>query len=484
MPSGSADISSILDRILEAATDNLRIAKILVQMGLDPNNVTYDLIFNRMLEIFVQKYHAGQYVRGGRGRLLRRHAPDADDGAAARRQHGRLRVLRRVRRAPRQRSTFLLYLLLLPINAFRLRQMLKLVKKARHAAEGDMSIEWLKPFMTERKYRRGDTLFKLGDPANEMLLTVTGKFLVKEIGVEILPGALMGELGFLTPDNRRTGTVECIEDGQVLTITYDRLLEIYFEDPQFGYYFLVLTSQRLLQNIERLEAANAERGRPRTGPRDRRLATQFKSSAMPGIALLHRAPIARTRADPAEIFDHVRTARDIIGLELPHRRQREHRHDVRGREVAAGEPRALCEMPVENCSARSRRPRVAISVALSAGSARRPRIMLRPRSAAGCRSRSAASTGTTRSRDGRARGRDGRGRASPQVVDDRPGLREHEPVVVDHRRGAHRMQALVLGRREHRRGIAVVGPQRVVESPVPRTARRCARTGTCANDGR
>ncbi|MGY2937119.1 hypothetical protein ACVWZ6_006721 [Bradyrhizobium sp. GM6.1] len=33
MPSGSTDISSILDRILEAATDNLRIAKILVQMG-------------------------------------------------------------------------------------------------------------------------------------------------------------------------------------------------------------------------------------------------------------------------------------------------------------------------------------------------------------------------------------------------------------------------------------------------------------------
>ena len=38
----------------------------------------------------------------------------------------------------------------------------------------------------------------------------------------------MGELGFLTPDNRRTGTIECVEDGQVLTITYDRLLEIYF----------------------------------------------------------------------------------------------------------------------------------------------------------------------------------------------------------------------------------------------------------------
>jgi CRP-like cAMP-binding protein len=128
-----------------------------------------------------------------------------------------------------------------------------------------MSMEWLMPFMTERRYRRGDTLFRKDDPANEMLLTVTGKFLVKEIGVELPPGRLMGELGFLTPDNRRTGTIECIEDGQVLTINYERLLEIYFQDPQFGYYFLVLTSQRLLENIARLERTIAQQN---AGPRN------------------------------------------------------------------------------------------------------------------------------------------------------------------------------------------------------------------------
>jgi hypothetical protein len=35
-------------------------------------------------------------------------------------------------------------------------------------------------------------------------------------------------------------------------------LEIYFQNPQFGYYFLVLTSQRLLENIARLEAIIAQ----------------------------------------------------------------------------------------------------------------------------------------------------------------------------------------------------------------------------------
>ena len=96
------------------------------------------------------------------------------------------------------------------------------------------------------------------DAADEMLLTVTGKFLITEIGIEVPPGRLMGELGFLTPDNRRTATIVCIEDAQVLTITYEKLLEIYFQNPQFGYYFLVLTTQRLLENIARLEATLAQ----------------------------------------------------------------------------------------------------------------------------------------------------------------------------------------------------------------------------------
>jgi hypothetical protein len=151
-------------------------------------------------------------------------------------------------------TTFLLYTLLLPINIVRLYQMLKLVKKARISARGNLSMDWLKPFMTRRNYREGDYLFRKGDRANEMFFTVTGKFLVTEIGVELPEGRILGELGFLSPNNQRTQTVQCIADGVVLTINYDKLLELYFQNPEFGYYFLRLTSERLLQNIARLES--------------------------------------------------------------------------------------------------------------------------------------------------------------------------------------------------------------------------------------
>ena len=256
--SSGADLSTILNRILDAAADNLRIAKILVQMGLDPDNITYDAIFNRLLEIVLANITLANLL-GLVGviffvatLLMQTMVPLRIAnmvGCAFIAAYGALAG---------NVATFLLYLLLLPINAIRLRQMLNLVKKARSATQGDTSKEWLKPFMTERKYRKGDILFRKGDTADEMLLTVTGKFLVTEIGVELPPGRLMGELGFLTPNNRRTAAIECTENGHVLTITYEKLLEIYFQNPQFGYYFLVLTSQRLLENIARLEAIIAQ----------------------------------------------------------------------------------------------------------------------------------------------------------------------------------------------------------------------------------
>lgn len=149
--------------------------------------------------------------------------------------------------------TFFMYAVLLPINCYRLYQIQQLVKRVKMASQGDLDMEWLKPFMTRRNFKAGDVLFHKGDVANAMYYTVTGKFLVKEFGVELPPGRVMGELGFLAPDNKRTATVECIEDGQVLFIIYDKVRELYFQDPDFGFYFLKLTSERLLQNISRLE---------------------------------------------------------------------------------------------------------------------------------------------------------------------------------------------------------------------------------------
>jgi CRP-like cAMP-binding protein len=86
-----------------------------------------------------------------------------------------------------------------------------------------------------------------------MYYSVSGRYRLREMGIEIPAGQVFGDLGLLAPDNRRTQTIECIEDGSVLTATYQQVKELYFQNPQFGFYFLRLTSERLFENITRLE---------------------------------------------------------------------------------------------------------------------------------------------------------------------------------------------------------------------------------------
>lgn len=146
-----------------------------------------------------------------------------------------------------------LHAVLLPLNAFRLREMLRLVANVRSAAQDDLQLDWLKPFMTKRLCAKGDVLFRQGDPAGEMFFTLSGRFLLRELSLELGIGEVVGELGLLAPENRRSQTLECIEAGEVLTIAYDQVRQLYFQNPTFGFYFLRLTTRRLFQNIARLE---------------------------------------------------------------------------------------------------------------------------------------------------------------------------------------------------------------------------------------
>jgi Cyclic nucleotide-binding domain len=247
------DLAMTLNLAVDAGIETVWIKNFLLSLGIDPSSITFGAMFNR-LEDFVLASINFANVLALLGAiffvatlLMRTIVPLRVSAIISDVFFVGYAVL------ANSVTTFILYVLLLPINIVRLYQMLKLVKKARISAQGDLSMDWLKPFMTRRTYRKNDVLCHKGEPANEMFFIVTGKFLVKEIGIELPAGRIVGELGFLSPNNRRTQTVECTENGEVLTITYDKLLEIYFQNPEFGYYFLRLTSERLLQNVARLE---------------------------------------------------------------------------------------------------------------------------------------------------------------------------------------------------------------------------------------
>jgi CRP/FNR family cyclic AMP-dependent transcriptional regulator len=147
-----------------------------------------------------------------------------------------------------------LHLILLPLNGLRLREMLRLTREVRGATQGDLNMEWLKPFTSVRRFRQGEVVFRKGDPADTMCFLVSGRFRLAELGKDIAPGQIVGELGLLAPDQSRTQTLQCVEDGEALQITYEQVKQLCYQNPQFGFYFLQLTSRRLFENISSLES--------------------------------------------------------------------------------------------------------------------------------------------------------------------------------------------------------------------------------------
>ena len=153
----------------------------------------------------------------------------------------------------RNYPVILVQLVVLGLNSYRLHQMLQLVRDVKRSVSSNLSMEWLKPFMTERKCAAGEVLFYKDEKADSMYYIVSGRYRLVESGIELPIGAIVGEFGMLSPSNVRTQTLECIEGGTILSVTYDQVEQLYVQNPAFGFYFLKLVSARLFENIDRLE---------------------------------------------------------------------------------------------------------------------------------------------------------------------------------------------------------------------------------------
>jgi hypothetical protein len=150
----------------------------------------------------------------------------------------------------------LLHVLLLPLNIWRLQQMLSLVRETEAAHDGDLDMNWIRPFTTTRAMTPGEVLFRKGDPASEIIFIMSGSLRIPELGISIPPGEVVGELGMLSPDKVRTQSAVCVDPGQILVITYDQVRQLFFQNPKFGYYFMQLSARRLFENMKRVQAEN------------------------------------------------------------------------------------------------------------------------------------------------------------------------------------------------------------------------------------
>ncbi len=153
----------------------------------------------------------------------------------------------------------MLHAALLPINVYRLLEMVRLTRHVQAVqAEGELSGIWLKPYMRSARIKAGTVLFRQGDRGDRLYLLADGRIELVEIGADIRPGQIFGEIAFFSPDRRRRLTARCAENSTVLSIDESTVRQLYVQNPAFGYKMIELVAARFAADVDRLNGQLVE----------------------------------------------------------------------------------------------------------------------------------------------------------------------------------------------------------------------------------
>jgi CRP/FNR family transcriptional regulator, cyclic AMP receptor protein len=140
----------------------------------------------------------------------------------------------------------------LPINFWRIREMQRLIEQIKSAsAKGGADGAWLSSIGTASRIAVGEVLFRRDDPGDRLYYVVSGRIRFPEIDVSIGAGTMFGEIAFFTHDGLRTQSAVAETECELLSIGGDQLKQLYFQNPEFGWYLVRLIAQRLIENAER-----------------------------------------------------------------------------------------------------------------------------------------------------------------------------------------------------------------------------------------
>jgi hypothetical protein len=148
-----------------------------------------------------------------------------------------------------------LQLLALPVNVARLVQMRRLTRRVALASGGEFTAGALVPFMKRETHQDGDVLFRAGDESGCMYLIREGTVRLVEVDRVLGPDEIFGEIGVISAKNRRTATAVCEGQTVLMKLDQDHVLQLYFQEPEFGFYLMRLVTDRLLHNLEEARAS-------------------------------------------------------------------------------------------------------------------------------------------------------------------------------------------------------------------------------------
>ena len=145
---------------------------------------------------------------------------------------------------------YILHMLLLPLNIYRLIQIKRLIKNVTEASKGNLHFDVLVPFMRKESHKKGDILFSKGDDGDKLYFVKEGLLRIEEFDKSIQPGDFVGELAIFSKYHKRTATAVCKDDMVLYSINSEDVLKLYYQDPEFAFKTIQLILTRVLTGPE------------------------------------------------------------------------------------------------------------------------------------------------------------------------------------------------------------------------------------------
>ncbi len=192
----------------------------------------------------------------------------------------------------------LLHLALLPLNIIRLAQLQLAAREIEEAFEEAFSPTSILPLMHEQTWSAGDVIFSIGDDSDAVYMVGEGRVQIPEVGIELGPGDVFGEIGLFSDQGLRTASAVMLEDGFLYRLERKALAGALVQHPRMGIHLLRLITRRLMQNANpdgpqgsetppsNAEAKPADRPKPPTLTMERRSRRPSNRLAIVGLTVL------------------------------------------------------------------------------------------------------------------------------------------------------------------------------------------------------
>jgi len=149
--------------------------------------------------------------------------------------------------------TWMTHMALLPLNTLRLYQVWALIQAIRADTEGTLKLDILLPYMQMTAVTDGTVLFNKGETPDRMIIVKSGTIRIEELDLTLGHGEILGELAAFTPEGKRTATAVAHGDCEIYTLTNEAMLQIYYQNPEFGLFLIRTIVARLMHNWQDAE---------------------------------------------------------------------------------------------------------------------------------------------------------------------------------------------------------------------------------------